>query len=200
MRGSATIRLARAEDAAGIQAIYAPFVRETAVSFEIEPPTIEEIRHRIADAHNRFPWLVCENEAEIAGYVYASPHSDRAAYAWSVNVSVYIDPRHRRSGFGKALYTSLFAVLRLQGFVNAYAGATLPNPGSVGLHEVMGFKLVGVYDAVGYKLGAWHSVGWWQLALHERSLTPAPPLSIAEVKDGKEWAAALDSGLPFVKQ
>ncbi|MBV9468986.1 MAG: GNAT family N-acetyltransferase, partial [Abitibacteriaceae bacterium] len=98
-----------------------------------------------------------------------------------------------------ALYASLFEMLRLQGFYNAYAGATLPNPASVGLHEAMGFQPVGVYEAVGYKFGAWHSVGWWQLALQQRVATPAPPLALDAAKERAEWSAALNAGLPCLK-
>jgi L-amino acid N-acyltransferase YncA len=196
---SAIIRLASAEDAVAIQAIYAPFVRETAVSFEVEPPTVEEMRQRIEKTLPRFPWLVCDSQGEVKGYVYATAHSERAAYSWSVNVSVYIHERCRRSGMGRALYASLFEILRLQGFYNAYAGATLPNPGSVGLHEAIGFRPVGVYEAVGYKFGAWHDVIWWQMALQERAATPLPPLFLDEVKKRPQWQTALDAGLPLLK-
>jgi phosphinothricin acetyltransferase len=101
---------------------------------------------------------------------------------------------------GRALYASLFEVLRLQGFYNAYAGTTLPNPASVGLHEAVGFRPVGVYESVGYKFGQWHSVGWWQLTLRERPEDPAPPLSLEVVHGREEWQAALDAGLPFLKR
>lgn len=199
MSSTSIIRLVSADnDAAQIQGIYAPFVRDTAVSFEVEPPSVEEMQQRIKNTLQRFPWLVCEHQGEVVGYVYATSHSDRVAYLWSVNVSVYIHQRCRRSGVGKALYSSLFEILRLQGFYNAYAGATLPNSASVGLHEAFGFQPVGVYEAVGYKFGAWHSVGWWQLALQERSATPTLPLFIDEVKERVEWQAALNTGLQFL--
>lgn len=143
MSSASIIRITSVDDAAQIQRIYAPFVRDTPISFEVEPPSIEEMQQRIENTLQRFPWLVCEHQSEVVGYVYASSHSNRAAYSWSVNVSVYIHQRCHRSGVGKALYASLFEVLRLQGFYNAYAGATLPNPASVGLHEAMGFQPVG---------------------------------------------------------
>lgn len=193
------IRLAHAHDATQVQGIYSPFVTDTPISFEIEPPSVEEMQQRIEHTLHQFPWLVCEYQGEVIGYVYASSHSARAAYLWSVDVSVYIHQRCHRSGVGKALYLSLFEILRLQRFYNAYAGATLPNPASVGLHEALGFQPVGVYEAVGYKFGAWHSVGWWQMALQERAATPAPPLSIEQVKEHTKWQAALNTGLPFLK-
>ena len=196
---SATIRLATERDAEAIQRIYAPFVLHTAVSFETEPPSVDEMRSRILKVLARLPWLVCEGDGGVIGYAYASLHRERAAYGWSVDVTVYIHEEFRRHGVGKALYASLFQVLRLQGFYNAYAGVTLPNPGSVGLHEAMGFKPVGVYRDVGYKLGRWHDVGWWQLALRDHSTAPAPPADIASVAAGAEWEAAIGSGLAALR-
>lgn len=199
MPSTSIIRLANAKDAAAIQSIYAPVVRETAISFEVKPPSVEEMQRRIENTLPRFPYLVCEHGGEVKGYVYAGPHSARAAYAWSVNVSVYIHQSCRRAGVGRALYLSLFEILRQQGFYNAYAGATLPNPGSVGLHESLGFQPVGIYQSVGYKFGAWHSVVWWQLPLQERSPTPTPPLSLDQLQERAEWQTALDTGLPSLK-
>ncbi|MBV9868874.1 MAG: N-acetyltransferase [Abitibacteriaceae bacterium] len=196
---STSIRLAHAADAAQVQGIYRPYVTDTVISFEIEPPSTAAMRQRIENTLPHFPWLVCEHQGAVIGYVYAAAHSARAAYLWSVDVSVYIHQHHHRAGVGKALYASLFEMLRLQGFYNAYAGATLPNPASVGLHEAMGFQPVGVYEAVGYKFGAWHSVGWWQLALQQRVATPAPPLALDAAKERAEWSAALNAGLPCLK-
>src|SRR5919199_3326619 len=138
-------RLATERDAEQIAAIYAPNVTETIISFELEPPDAEEMRRRITGTLERFPWLVCEREKRVSGYAYASAHGSRAAYRWSVDVSAYVHEGERRSGVGRALYTSLFSLLSLQGFYNAYAGITLPNPASVGLHEALGFRPVGVY-------------------------------------------------------
>jgi L-amino acid N-acyltransferase YncA len=193
------IRLAEERDAEVIQRIYAPFVLHTAVSFEIEPPSVDEMRSRIVKTLTRLPWLVCERNGKVIGYVYASPHRERPGYAWSVDVAVYIDEEHRRHGIGRALYTSLFQILRLQGFYNAYAGVALPNSGSVGLHEAMGFEPVGVYRAVGYKLGQWHDVGWWQLALQAPSATPAAPIDIGPVAAGVGWDGAIRSGLALLR-
>jgi phosphinothricin acetyltransferase len=196
---TATIRLATPHDAAGVQAIYAPVVRETAISFELEPPTVGIMEKRIAEVVERMPWLVCEYRGEVLGYAYASPHRVRAAYQWSVDVSVYIDAKARRSGVGQGLYRSLFALLTLQGFYQAYAGITLPNPASVGLHEALGFEPVGVYHAVGYKLGAWHDVGWWQLTLQARVTPPEPPVDLGAVCETAAWHSALATGLPYLR-
>jgi len=103
-------------------------------------------------------------------------------------------------GVGRALYTSLFAALTLQGFYNVYAGATLPNPGSVALHEGLGFKRVGVYHAVGYKFGAWHDVVWWERALQPKPATPPPlPIALEQVRHRPAWNAALAAGLPLLR-
>ena len=187
-------------DAEAIAAIYAPHVIEGVTSFETEPPDAGEFRRRIAATTATHPWLVCERGGEVVGYVYGATHNARVAYQWSTNVTVYIDARQRRAGIGRALYTSLFEVLKLQGFYNAYGGITLPNAGSVGLHEAMGFRLVGVYEEVGFKFGAWHDVGWWGLELQPKPETRlAPPLGPAALHAHSGWKAALDAGLPMLR-
>ncbi len=188
------IRLALATDAAALQAIYAPIVRDTPTSFEVEVPTVDEMRRRIVETTVTHPWLVYERQGEVLGYVYGSKHRARPAYQWSVEVSAYIDPRARRMGLGRALYTALFKLLVLQGFYNAYAGITLPNPGSVGLHEALGFQPVGVFPDVGCKFGAWHAVGWWHLPLQPLAVDPPPPLPLAAVIATPAWDAALSAG------
>jgi L-amino acid N-acyltransferase YncA len=193
------IRLATGHDAREISAIYAPIVEHTIISFEVEPPTEDEMRRRIWHTLEHLPWLVCERHGRVAGYAYASEHSARAAYQWSVNVSAYVHERERRTGVGRALYTSLSTVLALQGFYNAYAGISLPNPASVSLHEAVGFKPVGIYHSVGYKLGTWHDVGWWQLSLQEHITSPDPPINLRTTQASAEWDAALASGLPLLQ-
>ncbi|MFI5317307.1 MAG: arsinothricin resistance N-acetyltransferase ArsN1 family B [Myxococcota bacterium] len=192
------VRLAEPADAAGVQAIYAPIVRDTAISFEIDPPSVEEMSRRIASTGERWPWLVCSDDGDILGYVYAGQHRERAAYRWSVDVTAYMHARARRGGLGRALYSTLFSLLSLQGYHRAYAGITLPNQASVGLHEALGFKPVGVYPAVGYKLGAWHDVGWWQRALRPPARGPAEPLNIATARSHAatqtEWKLVLEDG------
>ena len=195
---SAVIRLATERDAEEIATVYAPYVTDTVISFESEPPSADEMRRRIGTTLERYPWLVCERHGRLLGYAYAYAHGSRAAYQWSVDVSVYVRERAHRRGVGRALYTSLFAALDLQGFYNAYAGATLPNPASVGLHEAMGFRPVGVYRGVGYKMGAWHDVVWWHLPLRERVTDPDPPADLPSVLGSGEWEAALRRGLPLL--
>lgn len=194
-----TIRIATLEDAGQVQAIYAPVVRETVTSFEIEPPSIAEMRGRMEEVLTALPWLVCENDGSVLGYAYAGKHRARWAYQWSVDASVYIHADARRMGIGRALYASLFQILCLQGYYNAYAGVTLPNPGSVGLHEAVGFKPVGVYHHVGYKMGAWHDVGWWELELQPRIVEPPAPIGIQTAQQLPGWQNALSAGLSLIK-
>lgn len=193
-----TIRLATEKDTEQILAIYAPLVYHTNRSFEIEPPTLPEMAQRIARTLERMPWLSCEIDGAVAGYAYANPHRLRAAYQWSVEVSVYVAEAHLRQGIARALYSSLFALLRLQGFYNAYAGIALPNRPAISLHQSLGFKPVGTYEAVTYKAGSWHDVAWWQLSLQAHSSTPTPPASFAATRQSEGWSAALASGLPHL--
>jgi len=174
------IRLAVGEDAPRVLEIYAPIVRETIISFELAAPTGQEMRDRIVSTLEALPWLVYERDAALLGYAYATRHRERLAYQWSVDVSCYVHAEARRGGIGKALYGALFGILRAQGFQNAYAGITLPNEASVRLHEAMGFKPVGVYRGVGYKLGAWRDVGWWHCSLGAAPDEPRAPRSLRE--------------------
>ena len=186
--------MAGAGDAAEIAAIYRPYVTDAVTSFELDPPGAAEIGKRLEAVLEAAPWLVCAGAGgagELLGYAYASRHHERAAYRWSVDVAVYIHAAHHRRGVGRALYQTLFSLLRLQGFYVAHAGITLPNAASVGLHESFGFRPVGVYPAVGWKFGAWRDVGWWQLPLQERPAIPASPLSLTEARALPAWPAAL---------
>lgn len=168
------IRTATPDDAAGIQAIYAPIVRDTAISFETDPPDIVEMRRRIAGTLEQFPWLVAVDDAGIAGYVYASRYAERAAYRWSAGVTAYVRADRRGHGIGKALYGELITQLKALGYCQAYAGITQPNAASVALHESVGFERVGIFANAGHKLGRWHDVGWWQLGLQRPDPPPEP--------------------------
>jgi phosphinothricin acetyltransferase len=191
---SVEIRLARDADAEAIAAIYRPIVETTAISFETDAPDAAEICQRVADTLPVYPWLVCDIDGEVAGYAYATKHRVRAAYRWSVDTSVYIDEARRRLGVGRGLYQSLFAILAAQGFVNAFAGIALPNAGSVGLHEAVGFAPLGVYRRVGFKFGEWRDVGWWQLALKAHEASPGVPIDVDAVRLRPEWAGLLARG------
>jgi phosphinothricin acetyltransferase len=171
-----TVRQAGAADAGGCAAIYAPYVLETAISFEDVPPSAEELRERIAAAH---VWLVAEHEGELLGYAYGARHQQRAAYRWSADVSVYLDPRHHRRGVGSALYRELFERLAAGGICMVCAGITTPNGASEALHARLGFVPVGVYRAIGWKLGRWHDVLWMQRDLRPGAAGGPPPAIVA---------------------
>jgi L-amino acid N-acyltransferase YncA len=165
------IRDARADDAAALLAIYQPFVTDTAVSFETEPPSVEEFAQRVLTAQSRWAWLVAEQAGRIAGYAYASSFRPRAAYRWSCEVSAYLAPEFRGRGLARALYERLIDVLVARGYCTAYAGIALPNEASVRFHQAMGFTAVGVFRRAGRKFNAWHDVSWWQ-----RPLRDEPPV------------------------
>ncbi len=168
-------RIATTDDAHAIAAIYAPYVRDTAVSFETEAPDADEIARRIERLGVQYPWVVAERDGRVVGYAYACEYRARLAYRWSVDSAVYLDASAHRKGIGRGLYARLFALLIEQGYVNVFGGITLPNASSVGLHEAMGFTPIGVYRRVGYKCGRWPDVGWWQLVLREPPPDPPEP-------------------------
>jgi phosphinothricin acetyltransferase len=179
-------------------AIYAPIVTETAISFETDPPTIEEFTQRILDKSKTYPWLVCEAGGELLGYAYAGAYRSRRAYQWAVEVSVYVGSQNRRLGVGKALYTSLLNILELQGYLIAYAIIAVPNPVSTALHKSVGFEPFAVFDRVGFKFGKWHDVEWWRLYLTEQPpREPAPPADMSAVTQNPEWTRALTTGFAF---
>jgi phosphinothricin acetyltransferase len=188
------IRLAEPDDGAAIAAIYRPAVTHAVISFEIEPPNAGEMTARVSKTVAHLPWLVCDSPDGVLGYAYASRYRDRAAYQWSAEVSAYVREDVRRAGIARALYTSLFAVLTLQGFRNALAGITLPNEASVGLHRAIGFTPVGVYRGVGFKMGAWHDVGWFERGLLPRDDNPNPPVPLPQLIGSPAFSDALAAG------
>jgi L-amino acid N-acyltransferase YncA len=164
-------------DAAACAAIYAPNVDPGVASFEDRAPTADEMAERIATSARSYPWLVAERDGRVAGYAYGSQHRTRAAYRWAVDVTVYVDPALHRGGVGRELYDALLELLARQRLHVACAGIALPNDASVGLHEALGFEPVGVYRDVGFKHGAWRSVGWWQRRLLPAGSPPEEPLA-----------------------
>ncbi len=172
-------------------AIYGPVVRNTPISFELTPPTVDEFRGRIVQTLRSLPWLVCESDGRIAGYAYAAPFRSREGYQWSVEVSVYVAEELRRYGIASALYTALLEGLRILGYFNAHAGISVPNPASVNFHERMGFRPVGVFPSVGFKLDEWHDVGFWRLALQPHTPNPPPPKPLRHLDDSPRWAQTL---------
>jgi L-amino acid N-acyltransferase YncA len=195
----AIIRLATTADGPSLARIYGPAVTDHATSFELEAPDGAEMARRVERLITRTPWLVCERESVVIGYAYASPHRDRWSYQWSVEVSAYVAVSAHRSGVGRALYTSLFAVLVAQGFRNAYAGITLPNPPSVRLHEAVGFTPVGTYRGIGYKFGAWHDVLWMERALAPRTTDPSPPTPLPQIVGHAGFNGIVATGLSLLR-
>lgn len=159
------MRDAEPADAEACAVIYAVYVAETAVTFEVDPPTPRDMARRIAAAVDTHAWLLLEENSSVVGYAYAGPFKVRAAYRWSCEVSVYLERGRRRRGGGRTLYAALLARLTERGYRTAVAGMTLPNEASVGLHRAMGFEPVGTYRRIGYKHGAWHDVAWAQRRL-----------------------------------
>jgi L-amino acid N-acyltransferase YncA len=162
-------------DAAACAAIYAPYVDGKGTSFEERPPTAAELGQRIERISAKHAWLVSERDGEVAGFAYASPHRERAAYRWTAETSVYVGAAHQRQGVGRELYEALIGLLRRQRLQVACAGITLPNEASVRLHRALGFEAIGTYRRIGYKAGAWRDVSWWQLMLAEPAADAPPP-------------------------
>jgi phosphinothricin acetyltransferase len=194
MNSDFEIRLIEQTDAQATLNIYAPYVQQTAVSFEYEVPTIQEWEKRIETYSNDCPWLVCEQQGKVVGYAYAGKHRSRVAYAWSAELAVYILEQFHGFGIAAALYKTLFDLLRLQGYVNALAGVTIPNAKSENFHLKMGFEDVGIYKNVGYKIGDWHSTRWFQLALQPHEKEPKKPRSFSEIQQTSEVATVLQTG------
>jgi phosphinothricin acetyltransferase len=175
MTAGPRLRDATPDDGAACAAVYAPYVADTAITFEYEAPTAAEMAQRIARAQRQHAWVVLEEDGRVVGYAYGGPYKERAAYRWACEVSIYLEPGRRRSGAGRALYGALFERLVARGFRTAVAGMTLPNPASEGLHRALGFEPVGVYRGIGWKHGRWHDVAWAQKALAAGGEPPAEP-------------------------
>lgn len=169
------VRDALVDDATACAAIYQPYVTDTAITFELNPPSPAEMADRISSALATHAWLVLEDAGDVVGYAYGSPFKARAAYRWSCEVSVYLQQGRQRTGGGRALYTALFERLAERGFRTAVAGMTLPNDASVGLHKAMGFEPVGTYRRIGWKHNAWHDVAWTQRPLVTDDSPPTEP-------------------------
>jgi L-amino acid N-acyltransferase YncA len=165
-----TIRDASVGDAAACAAIYAPYVRDTVISFETIAPDAVEMADRMAASH---VWLMGEDDGRPVGFAYGGPFNPREAYRWACSVSVYLEVGRRRTGAGRALYEALFARLADLGLRRATAGITLPNEASVGLHAALGFEPIGTSRRIGWKHGAWHDVAWAQRALGEDDGPPS---------------------------
>ncbi|HEM6341183.1 TPA: N-acetyltransferase [Streptococcus suis] len=159
------IQSAQIEDAADLVAIYAPYVENTAITFETVVPTVADFASRIEKTLKQFPYLVAVEEGQILGYAYASTYYARAAYDWTVELSVYVSREVRGKGIGSLLYAALEEELTARGFKNFLACIALPNPASIALHEKRGYEQVAHFKKVGYKFGTWHDIVWLQKSL-----------------------------------
>ncbi len=185
------VRTATPDDAAAVAEIYAPYVRDTTVTFEVDPPDTNVMARRISGALEMYPWLVAANsKGQVVGYAHAGRHRERPAYRWTIDTTIYIDRAHRGAGVGTRLYRSLRDILRGQGFRSAFAEIVLPNPGSVGLHERMGFKKIGVHHDVGFKLESWCDIGYWRLGLTSGAAPESDPVPFPVYWQSPGFAAA----------
>lgn len=196
----AAIRLGDpARDSRQVAAIYYPYVINTPVTFESDPPTGSEMSRRMEKVLEEYPWLICEEGQEIMGYSYGSRFRDRPAYDWIVETTIYVKESAHGLGIGLALYTSLIEYLRLQGYCSAVGVIALPNLPSINLHERLGFKKCGLLANAGFKDGAWHTVGLWQLTLQPNQDEPYPPIDFPATTHLAEFTTALKSGEPHLK-
>lgn len=194
----AIIRLAAPSDAADIHQVYAPIVRDTHISFELSVPGVADIAARISRTLAQYPWLVCEIDGRLAGYAYASAFRARYAYQWTTETTVYVHSDFQKRGVSRALYRSLVAILRAQGYCNAVGVIALPNAGSIRAHEAAGFRKIGVFENVGFKAGSWRHTGWWQLELRPMPRAPRPPRPIGALAQESHFPELLESGTTLI--
>jgi len=194
-----SIRLATAEDVPAILDIYAPFVRDTVISFEYDVPDIDAFQQRFSKFAKKFPWFVCEINGHIAGYSYAHQYHERFAYSWSAECSIYVDSKYHGMRIGQALYECLLGALKLQGFMNAFAGVTVPNEKSERLHASFGFEQVGILKNIGFKFGQWRDVALYAKKISDLPGDPKPPKVIWQVSDMPEFESILQRAASHVK-
>lgn len=173
-------RLVSVTDSLQILAIYSQYIN-TPVTFENVLPGETEFEQRIADIASFYPYLIAEEDNKIIAYAYAHRHMERDAYQWNAELSVYIDNAFHNKGLGTKLYAMLMRILKLQGIKTVYAGVTMPNPSSQGLHKSMGFTALGTYHNAGYKNSKWHDVIWYEKNIGTYDIPPAPIVSIQHI-------------------
>ncbi|TYT63744.1 GNAT family N-acetyltransferase [Natrialba swarupiae] len=186
-------------DAAAVRDIYAHFCESTPVTFEERAPTEAQLADRIASTLETYPWLVCERDGEVVGYAYASRLRKRRAYQWVVELSVYAAADARRSGVGRGLYESMFAILERQGVRDAYAVTTVPNPETVRFHERLGFERLGEFPAIGYSHDDWRDVAWWRRPIGPKTADPDPIAPFPEVRESPDWESLVATGEPSLE-
>ena len=175
------VREARPDDGEAVSRIYAPYVVETPYTFEEQVPDAREMSQRIDDILTKYPYLIAELDGRVVGYAYGTAFRPRASYRWSVEIAVYLDKTCHRRGLGRTMCNILFPLLQAQRFAVVYASITIPNPPSIGLFESLGFVRNGIFHAVGFKLGAWHDVGYWEKQLITLPTHPSEPIPWPEM-------------------
>lgn len=193
-----TIRPATPDDAEALLSIYAPYVEQTAITFEYEVPSVEEFRDRIVHTLKLYPYLVAQRETstnsnastEIVGYAYAGPLHARAAYAWSVETSIYVKKSEKKSGIGKALYSALEKVLAAQNITNVNACIASPetddeylNHNSIQFHQHLGYSMIGEFHKCAYKFGRWYNMVWMEKMIGEHQDRMDMPIWFPELSD-----------------
>ena len=163
------IRFAKPSDARSLLDIYAPYVENTAITFEYEVPTIEDFATRIEKTLEKYPYLVAEEDGVVVGYAYASTYYARAAYDWAVELSVYVSQDARGQGVGTRLYDALEGLLKQMGYIHFLACISLPNEASLALHRKRGYQQVAHFPKIGYKFNRWHDIVWLQKSLDKEA-------------------------------
>lgn len=174
-------RRATEEDVVSILAIYAPYVTDSAITFEYDVPSEEEFRQRIRTISAEYPYFVCESDGQIIGYAYAHRHMERAAYQWNAEISIYIRQGFTGKGLGKTMCQALIDLLRLQGIRNVFSCVTIPNERSAHLHHSMEFSTEGIFQNAGYKCGKWQTIAWFRKNIAPYTNEPALFLPISRI-------------------
>lgn len=188
-----SVRMAVLGDIPAILDIYAPYVQNTAISFEYTVPTRESFTQRFLDITRQFPWLVWEEDGKLLGYAYGSLPFERAAFGWCAEASIYLQPEAQGRGIGRALYAVLEELLTLQGYVKVYALVTSANRPSVEFHLATGYRLTAQMPDCGYKLGAWHSLYWLEKGLNSVEMPTNAPIAVGSIVDfDRKFAEILD--------
>lgn len=187
-REACHIRVAAFGDAQKLLEIYAPYVRETAITFEYAVPTEEEFRGRIIRTLERYPYLVAEREGELWGYAYTGPFHSRAAYSWSAEISIYLREDRRGMGLGRRLYAAIEQISRAQNILNLNACIAFPEiedgyltKNSVQFHRHLGYAMVGEFHRCGYKFGNWYNMVWMEKLLDEHPAGPPSVIAFPEL-------------------
>lgn len=192
-----SIRMATHGDLPEILEIYAPYVLNTAVSFEYTVPTLAEFTARFERITKQFPWLVWEEQGKVLGYAYGSTPFERAAYQWCASASIYLHPQIQGKGIGKQLYQVLEAILTKQGYRKLYAVVTSANMSSVAFHQAVGYTQFAVFPDCGVKFGKLYGTIWLEKNLNNVGIPSSIPNSVFEIVGNDENLAIFLDKIPL---